>query len=154
MSKINYREDQIPIINYERGTMAVPAVPGAGKTFIVTNLVAKLIKEGMNKPGKILILTYMNSAVNNFKGRIAKLLEENDIKETNSYEVMTIHSLAVKIIKEKPEIVMLNEEFSIVDDLKKSIILNECINNFKNNGGEKAFNFFVKEQRDDEWKSN
>ncbi|XTR38247.1 ATP-dependent helicase [Paraclostridium tenue] len=153
MSKINYREDQIPIINYERGTMAVPAVPGAGKTFIVTNLVAKLIKEGMNKPGKILILTYMNSAVNNFKGRIAKLLEENDIKETNSYEVMTIHSLAVKIIKEKPEIVMLNEEFSIVDDLKKSIILNECINNFKNNGGEKAFNFFVKEQRDDEWKN-
>lgn len=153
MSKINYREDQIPIINYEGGTMAVPAVPGAGKTFIVTNLVAKLIKEGKNKPGKILILTYMNSAVNNFKGRIAKLLDENDIKETNSYEVMTIHSLAVKIIKEKPEILMLNDEFSIVDDLKKTIILNECINNFKNNGGERAFNFFVKEQRDEEWRN-
>ncbi|WP_373598858.1 ATP-dependent helicase [Paraclostridium bifermentans] len=153
MSKINYREDQIPIINYEEGTMAVPAVPGAGKTFIVTNLVAKLIKNGNNKPGKILILTYMNSAVNNFKGRIAKLLEENEVKETNSYEVMTIHSLAVKIIKEKPEIVMLNDEFSIVDDLKRSIILNECIDKFKNNGGEKAFKFFVKEQRDEEWRN-
>lgn len=153
MSKINYREDQIPIINYEGGTMAVPAVPGAGKTFIVTNLVAKLIKNGNNKPGKILILTYMNSAVNNFKGRIAKLLEENEVKETNSYEVMTIHSLAVKIIKEKPEIVMLNDEFSIVDDLKRSIILNECIDKFKNNGGEKAFKFFVKEQRDEEWRN-
>ena len=103
MSKINYREDQIPIINYEQGTMAVPAVPGAGKTFIVTNLVTKLIKEGKHKPGKILILTYMNSAVNNFKGRIAKLLEENEINEANPYEVMTIHSLAVKIIKEKPD---------------------------------------------------
>ena len=44
MSKINYREDQIPIINYEGGTMAVPAVPGAGKTFIVTNLVAKAFR--------------------------------------------------------------------------------------------------------------
>lgn len=153
MSKINYREDQIPIINYEGGTMAVPAVPGAGKTFIVTNLVAKLIKNGNNQPGKILILTYMNSAVNNFKGRIAKLLEENEVKETNSYEVMTIHSLAVKIIKEKPEIVMLNDEFSIVDDLKRSIILNECIDKFKNNGGEKAFKFFVKEQRDEEWRN-
>ena len=43
MNNINYREDQIPIISYERGTMAVPAVPGAGKTFIVTNLVAKLL---------------------------------------------------------------------------------------------------------------
>ena len=151
--KINYREDQIPIINYEGGTMAVPAVPGAGKTFIVTNLVAKLISQGKHKPGKILILTYMNSAVNNFKGRIAKLLDERQIEDKNSYEVMTIHSLAVKIIKEKPEIVMLSDEFSIVDDLKKSIILNECIDNFKNNGGEKAFNYFVKEQKDEEWRN-
>ena len=50
----------------------------------------------------------MNSAVSNFKGRIKKILRDNEIKEESSYEVMTIHSLAVKIIKEKPEIVMLN----------------------------------------------
>ena len=64
MTKINYRKDQIPIMNYECGTMAVPAVPGAGKTFIVTNLVAKLLEEKKNEKGKILILTYMNSAAN------------------------------------------------------------------------------------------
>ena len=147
MSKINYREDQLPIIQYENGKMAVPAVPGAGKTFIVTNLVAKLLEEKRQGKGKILILTYMNSAVNNFKIRIKKILEEKNIDEKNSYEVMTIHSLAVKIIKEKPEIVMLNEDFNIADDLQKTMILNECINNFKINGGEKAFRFFLKEQK-------
>ena len=151
MSKINYREDQLPIINYEGGKMAVPAVPGAGKTFIVTNLVAKLLQEKKQGKGKILILTYMNSAVNNFKVRIKKILEEKNIEEKNSYEVMTIHSLAVKIIKEKPEIVMLNEDFNIADDLQKTMILNECINNFKINGGEKAFIFFLKEKKDVEW---
>ena len=151
MSKINYREDQLPIMEYEGGKMAVPAVPGAGKTFIVTNLVAKLLEEKKQGRGKILILTYMNSAVNNFKVRIKKILEENNIEEKNSYEVMTIHSLAVKIIKEKPEIVMMNEDFNIADDLQKTIILNECINNFKLNGGEKAFKFFLKEQKDTEW---
>ena len=151
MSKINYREDQLPIIQYENGKMAVPAVPGAGKTFIVTNLVAKLLEEKRQGKGKILILTYMNSAVNNFKIRIKKILEEKNIDEKNSYEVMTIHSLAVKIIKEKPEIVMLNEDFNIADDLQKTMILNECINNFKINGGEKAFRFFLKEQNDTEW---
>ena len=151
MSKINYREDQLPIIKYEGGKMAVPAVPGAGKTFIVTNLVAKLLQEKKQGKGKILILTYMNSAVNNFKVRIKKILEEKNIEEKNSYEVMTIHSLAVKIIKEKPEIVMLNEDFNIADDLQKTMILNECINNFKINGGEKAFRFFLKEQKDVEW---
>ncbi|RDY25961.1 ATP-dependent helicase [Romboutsia weinsteinii] len=152
MNKINYREDQIPIIKYEGGTMAVPAVPGAGKTFIVTNLVAKLLMENKHAGSKILILTYMNSAVNNFKGRIKSILEENKIKEENSYEIMTIHSLAVKIIKEKPEVVMLNEEFSIADDLQKSIILNECINNFRLHGGEKAFRWFLKEQKEERWR--
>ena len=151
MSKINYREDQLPIIQYENGKMAVPAVPGAGKTFIVTNLVAKLLEEKRQGKGKILILTYMNSAVNNFKIRIKKILEEKNIDEKNAYEVMTIHSLAVKIIKEKPEIVMLNEDFNIADDLQKTMILNECINNFKINGGEKAFRFFLKEQKDPIW---
>lgn len=153
MSKINYREDQIPIIQYENGTMAVPAVPGAGKTFIVTNLVAKLLSEKKHRGGKILILTYMNSAVNNFKGRIKKTLQDNGIDEENSYEVMTIHSLAVKIIKEKPEVVMLSEEFSIADDLQKSIILNECIRKFRMNGGERAYQWFLKEQKDNEWRN-
>lgn len=152
MNNISYREDQIPIINYESGTMAVPAVPGAGKTFIVTNLVAKLLMEKKHKGGKILVLTYMNSAVSNFKGRIKKILEESDIQENNSYEVMTIHSLAVKIIKEKPELVMLNEEFSIADDLQKTIILNECINRFRSSGGERIFANFLKEQKDERWR--
>lgn len=152
MNNINYRQDQLPIMSYEGGTMAVPAVPGAGKTFIVTNLVAKLLREGKHDNSKILILTYMNSAVNNFKGRIKKLLIDNEIKEENSYEVMTIHSLAVKIIKEKPEVVMLNEEFSIADDLQKNIILNECIYNYRINGGEKIFQWFLKDQKDNEWR--
>ena len=151
MSNINYREDQIPIIQYEGGKMAVSAVPGAGKTFIVTNLVAKLLEEKKQNKGKILILTYMNSAVNNFKVRIKKILEEKNIEEKNSYEVMTIHSLAIKIIKDKPEVVMLNEDFNIADDLQKTMILGDCINNFKLNGGEKAFRFFLKEQKDPIW---
>lgn len=151
LSDINYRKDQIPIINYSEGTMAVPAVPGAGKTFIVTNLVAKLLTENKNEKGKILILTYMNSAVNNFKGRIKKILEEKGIESTNGFEVMTIHSLAVKIIKEKPEVMMLSDEFNIADELQKTMILNDCINTFRASGGETAFRYFLKEQKNQMW---
>ena len=151
LSEINYRKDQIPIINYSEGTMAVPAVPGAGKTFIVTNLVAKLLTENKNEKGKILILTYMNSAVNNFKGRIKKILEEKGIESTNGFEVMTIHSLAVKIIKEKPEVMMLSDEFNIADELQKTVILNDCISTFRASGGETAFRYFLKEQKNPTW---
>ncbi|MDR1774120.1 MAG: ATP-dependent helicase [Clostridioides sp.] len=159
--KIIYRKDQFPIMQYESGTMAIPAVPGAGKTFIVTNLVAKLILENMIDGKKILILTYMNSAANNFKGRIKKILEEthsnseimNKILDNsyssikNSYEVMTIHSLAIKIIKENPESVMLSDDFNIADDLQKNIILNSCIEKFILNNGENIFNDFLIEQK-------
>lgn len=151
LSEINYRKDQIPIINYSEGTMAVPAVPGAGKTFIVTNLVAKLLVEHKNEKGKILVLTYMNSAANNFKGRIKKILEEKGIESTNGFEVMTIHSLAVKIIKEKPEVMMLSDEFNIADELQKTMILNDCISTFRASGGESAFRFFLKEQKSPIW---
>ena len=151
MSKINYRKDQIPIMNYENGTMAVPAVPGAGKTFIVTNLVTKLLAENKNEKGKILILTYMNSAANNFKGRIKKILEEKGIDSTNGFEVMTIHSLAAKIIKEKPEVMMLSEDFNIADDLQKTMMLNDCINTFRASGGETAYRYFLKDQKNQMW---
>lgn len=151
LTKINYRKDQIPIMNYEKGTMAVPAVPGAGKTFIVTNLVAKLLEENKNEKGKILILTYMNSAANNFKGRIKKILEEKGIESTNGFEVMTIHSLAAKIIKEKPDAMMLSEDFNIADDFQKTMMLNDCINTFRASRGERAFRFFLKEQKSQIW---
>lgn len=170
MRKITYREDQAPIMEYKSGTMAVPAVPGAGKTFIVTRLVTELLENNINGKEKILILTYMNSAVNNFKGRIKKLLNEkygedaeieenltedeiNEIKRknkdilrrlNNSYEVMTIHSLATKIIKENPESAMLNEEFMIADDAQRSIILNECIESYLyTEKGRKYFYHFI-----------
>lgn len=170
MRKITYREDQAPIMEYKSGTMAVPAVPGAGKTFIVTRLVTELLENNINGKEKILILTYMNSAVNNFKGRIKKLLNEkygedveieenlseeeiNEIKRknkdtlrrlNNSYEVMTIHSLATKIIKENPESAMLNEEFMIADDAQRSIILNECIESYlSTEKGKKYFYYFI-----------
>ena len=43
----------------------------------------------------------MNSAANNFKGRIKKILEEKGIESTNGFEVMTIHSLAAENNKRK-----------------------------------------------------
>ncbi len=106
---MQFREDQIPIMEYEGGTMAVPAVPGAGKTFIVANLAAKIIEQKKHKPGKVLVVTYMNSAVSNFKSRIASVLNDRVLSNSKDYEVMTIHILAMKILKDRPDILGINE---------------------------------------------
>ena len=78
---------------------------------------------------------------------LKKILEEKGIESTNGFEVMTIHSLAAKIIKEKPEAMMLSEDFNIADDFQKTMMLNDCINTFRASGGETAFRFFLKEQK-------
>ena len=49
--------------------MAVPAVPGAGKTTVMLALLVELVKKNI-KPQEILVLTYMESAARNFRERI------------------------------------------------------------------------------------
>ncbi|MBU3127715.1 ATP-dependent helicase [Clostridium tagluense] len=139
VKEIIYRDDQLPIMGYREGTMAVPAVPGAGKTFIICNLVCEIIKDKVHKPGKILIVTFMNSAVNNFKHRISRVLKNKGINASNDYEVMTIHSLALKILKDRPDVMGVNEEFRILDDVNKSLYLNNCISMWRRKGGESVF---------------
>lgn len=144
--KIIYRDDQKPIMQYRGGTMAVPAVPGAGKTFIICNLVCELIKDKVHKPGKILIVTFMNSAVNNFKHRISRVLQNKGITASNDYEVMTIHSLALKILKDRPDVIGVNEDFKILDDINKSLYLNNCISQWRRKGGERIFKAIISDK--------
>jgi len=146
VKEIIYRDDQLPIMEYRGGTMAVPAVPGAGKTFIICNLVCEIIKDKVHKPGKILIVTFMNSAVNNFKHRISMVLQNKGINASNDYEVMTIHSLALKILKDRPDVMGVNEEFKILDDVNKSLYLNNCISMWRRKGGEAAFKGMISDK--------
>ncbi len=53
---INFRKEQLDILDYKSGVMAIPSVPGSGKTFILTHLVLKLHKN-LNPKKKILLLT-------------------------------------------------------------------------------------------------
>lgn len=148
---IVYRKDQKKIMEYTSGTMGIQAVPGAGKTFIITNLVAKLLGDmsSKNDKRKILVLTYMNSAANNFKSRIRKILSDNEIS-SNNFEVMTIHSLAMKIIKENSNLALIEDEFEIIDDIKKGIIISDSIEKFREiDDNDKKLTFFIsKEKRD------
>ena len=124
------------ITTYRAGYCGVPAIPGGGKTFALTKWVVEAIKEGVNKPGKILIVTYMSSAVNNFKQRISAELEKLGIV-SKDYFVCTIHSLCMQIIKENPDVVLLNEEFNVIDQASQTSLLKESIIGWKRRGDNK-----------------
>lgn len=117
--KISLRPGQKEVADYRNGFMAVPAVPGAGKTTVLAYLAANLIEEGWTRPGKILIVTVMNSAVSNFRSRIGNFLEARELSRTRGFEVKTLHSLAMTILKEKPEFLLINNEFQILDESRQ-----------------------------------
>lgn len=116
------RDDQKPVLGYKKGKMAISAVPGAGKTTILLELIIKLLNDGVN-PENIFVLTYMESAARNFRERI-----QNANQELSQLpNISTIHGLALKILKENEnfERLGLNADFEICDDTLRSRILRE-----------------------------
>ncbi|MDQ2087039.1 ATP-dependent helicase [Herbivorax sp. ANBcel31] len=127
---------------YRGGYCAIPAIPGGGKTYCLSHWAVEMITKGINKPGKILIVTYMNSAVNNFKQRIASELQKKDILGTKDYFVSTIHGLCLQIIKEKPDLVVTNEEFNVIDGVSKIHLISSAIDEWKRHN-EREFKMYL-----------
>lgn len=128
VKKIIPRDDQKPVLDYKTGSMAISAVPGAGKTTILLLLILKLLDEGVN-PENIFVLTYMESAARNFRERI-QLANPYSIQLPN---ISTIHGLALKILKENSnfEKLGLNPDFEICDDSRRTRILREISTKLK-----------------------
>ncbi|MEN2774518.1 ATP-dependent helicase [Acetivibrio clariflavus] len=129
---------------YRGGYCAIPAIPGGGKTHCLSLWAAEMIANKLHKPGKILIVTYMNSAVNNFKQRISAELKNRGIISNKDYFVSTIHGLCLQIIKEKPDHVITNEEFTIIDEVSKINLIYSCIDEWKRHN-ENKFRLYIDE---------
>lgn len=118
--KITPRDDQKPVLDYKKGSMAISAVPGAGKTTILLALIIKLIERGV-VPTNIFVLTYMDSAARNFRERIKNMCPNTTLLPN----ISTIHGLALKIIKENSNFERLNlsADFEICDDTQRMRII-------------------------------
>ncbi|GAB1472485.1 ATP-dependent helicase [Chloroflexota bacterium] len=122
------RPSQEKILRYNGGRLGIAAVPGAGKTHILSALAAKLIQEGrLGDDQEVLIVTLVNSAVDNFESRIKRFFD-NPLQALYKYRVRTLHGLAHDIVREKPSKVGLEERFSIIDEREAGFIRKEAVN--------------------------
>jgi DNA helicase-2/ATP-dependent DNA helicase PcrA len=110
------RPGQQEILSYSGGRMGVSAVPGAGKTHILSVLAAQLVASSIDDDQEVLIVTLMNSAVENIKGRVAGFVGGRGLLANVGYRVRTLHGLSHDIVRERPGLVGLAEDFSIVDE--------------------------------------
>ena len=107
--------------------MGVSAVPGSGKTEILSRLAAEIIDRGeLGSRQEVLIVTLVNSAVDNFYQRVSKLVKEQGLLPHVGYRVRTLHGLAHDIVRERPALVGLSDKFEIVDERMAEEILDEA----------------------------
>jgi DNA helicase II / ATP-dependent DNA helicase PcrA len=112
---------QAEILRYQSGMMGVAAVPGSGKTATLSALAAQLITGGsIYDDQEILIVTLVNSAVDNFSTRISGFVHEAGLLENMGYRVRTLHGLASDIVRERPEMAGVSEKFTILDENETS----------------------------------
>jgi len=127
----NPRPRQVEVLKYRQGKMGVSAVPGSGKTHTLSFLAANLISEGyVNDDQEILIVTLVNSAVNNFSNRISSFMKEYGLLPNLGYRVLTLHSLANQIVRERPDLVGIDNNFQIIDERETNQILNSSVENW------------------------
>jgi DNA helicase-2/ATP-dependent DNA helicase PcrA len=111
------RPKQEEILQYTRGKMGISAVPGSGKTWTLSFLAAELLKRNiLLDDQEILIVTLVNSAVDNFYNRISSFIEARGLIPNIGYRVCTLHGLAHDIVRERPDLLGLDTNFQIIDE--------------------------------------
>ena len=131
------REAQQKILEYAGGPMGISAVPGSGKTFTLSRLAADLVDNLAHTASlderEILIVTFTNNAVENFQNRIAGFVsEERGLLPGVGYRVRTLHGLAHDIVRERPSLAGLSEDFAIVDERTSNDIIEEAVGSYLN----------------------
>ncbi len=116
------RPAQEDILSYEGGLMAVSAVPGSGKTVTLAALAAELLRRGLPEDRAVLVVTYMNSAVENLSQQIHRRLQESGVQQ-GRYEVRTLHSLSREIVLEQPGLAGVVPAFPVLDERTSQALL-------------------------------
>jgi DNA helicase-2/ATP-dependent DNA helicase PcrA len=121
------RPRQAEILTYSGGKLGVSAVPGSGKTQTLCALAASLVaRAGLAEDQEVLIVTLVNSAVDNFARRVAELVNEMGLLPHVGYRVRTLHGLAHDIVRERPALVNLSDDFQIIDEREAQFILRDA----------------------------
>ncbi len=121
------RPKQQQVLDYIGGKMGVAAVPGSGKTLTLSALAAQIVASGrLADDQEVLVVTLVNSAVDNFAGRVAAFVQERGLLPNLGYRVRTLHGLAHDIVRERPALVGLADDFQIVDEREADGILQEA----------------------------
>ena len=114
-------EYQQSAVKNEHSQLLIVAGPGSGKTTVLTQRIANLIKDKNIQPENCLAITFTRRASQEMRERLAKILEN----KANLLNIHTFHSLCFSILKENYERAGLNKDFTVMSTQEKALCKDE-----------------------------
>ncbi len=122
MAKLN--PEQLAAVKAIDHPLLVLAGAGSGKTRVITEKIAYLVKQGL--PARhIAAVTFTNKAAREMKSRVSKLL---DSTETRGLRVSTFHSLGLDILRKEYKTLAYKAAITLFDEQDKLTLLKNLIN--------------------------
>ncbi|MBQ4416538.1 MAG: UvrD-helicase domain-containing protein, partial [Butyrivibrio sp.] len=113
--------EQQRAVEHTEGPVLILAGAGSGKTRVLTQRVAFLIREKHVAPWNILAITFTNKAANEMKERVAMSAGE----DARKVFVSTFHACCVRILRQHADLLGFDKHFSVYDsDDSKSLMKN------------------------------
>ena len=109
-------------VEFVTGPCLVLAGAGSGKTRVITNKIAYLIRECGYQARHIAAVTFTNKASREMKERVAQTLGR---KETRGLMISTFHTLGLEIIKREYAALGMKSNFSLFDDQDQMALLKD-----------------------------
>jgi superfamily I DNA/RNA helicase len=102
--------EQHAAVTHVDGPLVVLAGAGSGKTRVITQRIAHLLREGHAKPGQILALTFTNKAANEMRERVAELIGRN---AASRVFLGTFHAFCLRVLRREIERLGYRKNFSV-----------------------------------------
>lgn len=109
-------------VEYVSGPCLVLAGAGSGKTRVITNKIAYLIRECGYQARHIAAVTFTNKAAREMKERVAQTLGR---KEARGLMISTFHTLGLDIIKREHVALGMKASFSLFDEHDQMALLKD-----------------------------
>ncbi|OSM98186.1 DNA helicase Rep [Lonsdalea populi] len=109
-------------VEFVTGPCLVLAGAGSGKTRVITQKIAHLIRECGYQARNIAAVTFTNKAAREMKERVAQTLGR---KESRGLMIATFHTLGLEIIKREYAALEMKSNFSLFDDQDQLALLKE-----------------------------
>ncbi|MBC8947582.1 DNA helicase Rep [Xenorhabdus sp. TS4] len=109
-------------VEFVTGPCLVLAGAGSGKTRVITNKIAHLIRTYGYQARHIAAVTFTNKAAREMKERVAQTLGR---KETRGLMISTFHTLGLEIVKREYKALGMKSNFSLFDDQDQMALLKD-----------------------------